>query len=624
LHTVGGAHLLIDGFRFRDGLPSVWVLSHYHSDHYAGLDHEFPWDAPDDAILYCSEVTAALAVNVLGVNVEQVRALPFGRVTPLPALPGVTLCLLPSNHCVGAAMMLFTTSAGSYLHTGDFRADPSMHALPQLARLAGIGSAGVVEVLLDTTYAHSKHTFGCQAEAIETAIETVRLELAGGGAAGTGSAPLSPSPSKKRSRLVFSAPTAPPQRLVDNTRYALSVADLRMRAGSPLDDHPPAAVGGGASSQPQTGRVWVEDGPWGTGYVFFQPHSEPLPVQPPGMHPGIMACRFPGLPAPLGLADTGRTLILISTYSVGKERLLFGIARALRLRLYMTSKKMRMVELMGLARGDLAMCTDRKTEAGVHVVGMGAVGSLFPFFTPNWRGIMRYLNAVNGLEGSGAAAAVPSASAASAGDDAQEAEEAALFAATAGEDAPVPSPSAAAAPPLRFNRVVALLPTGWVTSSAKRHFVSPCGVAAVHLVPYSEHSSYEELCAFLAFLRPHKITPTVYDDEKDAARICALLGKHVNQAAAKRAFLSAFPTGGGRMQARAGGGEDEVVEETPPEAALHCHGCGLSAPQPSSREGLLACGACGSGAVERVPARAPKAAAGGGLRRFFGPQAVSR
>jgi len=60
--------LLVDGFSFRGRVPHThaFFLSHFHSDHYTGLDHSFPWAlAPAGARLFCSEVTAALAVHAL-------------------------------------------------------------------------------------------------------------------------------------------------------------------------------------------------------------------------------------------------------------------------------------------------------------------------------------------------------------------------------------------------------------------------------------------------------------------------------------------------------------------------------------------------------------------------------
>lgn len=133
----------------------VYFLSHFHSDHYAGLS---PTVAATCGVVYASRPSAALLVSQLHVPQEAAFAMDFGRrycfslVTgqllsqsgsgcakgppededeeELPnLLPAGTLerdvfyvRLIPANHCPGAAMLLFTSAAfGSVLHTGDFR-----------------------------------------------------------------------------------------------------------------------------------------------------------------------------------------------------------------------------------------------------------------------------------------------------------------------------------------------------------------------------------------------------------------------------------------------------------------------------------------------------------------------
>jgi hypothetical protein len=67
--------------------------------------------------------------------------------------------------------------------------------------------------------------------------------------------------------------------------------------------------------------------------------------------------------------------------------------------------------------------------------------------------------------------------------------------------------------------------------------------AEVYLVPYSEHSSFPELQAFVRALKPRKISPHVYSDAADRDRIVARFSHLLDSTAAKRAFFSAFGSG---------------------------------------------------------------------------------
>src|SRR5689334_6321861 len=109
-HTIAGAGpILIDGFRFRDKGCTAYFLTHFHSDHYSGLDDGFPWGNTTGALLFCSPVTAQLVVAELGVEPALIRVLPFGQTTPVLDFQ---VTLLPVNHCPGAAMLLFRLSDG--------------------------------------------------------------------------------------------------------------------------------------------------------------------------------------------------------------------------------------------------------------------------------------------------------------------------------------------------------------------------------------------------------------------------------------------------------------------------------------------------------------------------------
>jgi hypothetical protein len=174
-HTIDDSGILIDGFRFAREDVTAYVLSHYHSDHYAGLESEFPWDNARGAKLWCTPVTAALVASQLRVRRAHIVAVPFD--TPVHPIPGMTLTFIISNHCPGAAMMLVEWRGVTRLHCGDARWHPAMRSLPLLARLASTPGS-VDELLLDTTYAHPKHDFPPQAGVVNDAVALVRGLLA--------------------------------------------------------------------------------------------------------------------------------------------------------------------------------------------------------------------------------------------------------------------------------------------------------------------------------------------------------------------------------------------------------------------------------------------------------------
>jgi len=98
---------------------------------------------------------------------------------------------------------------------------------------------------------------------------------------------------------------------------------------------------------------------------------------------------------------------------------------------------------------------------------------------------------------------------------------------------------AVAAPPLRFTRVVGILPSGWSYRGAGG---SPLvggvgGCASIHLIPYSEHSSSSELDRFVGFLKPTRVVPSVFRDQHEYERMEKRFHRLTSQTAAKQLFL---------------------------------------------------------------------------------------
>uniref|UniRef100_A0A8C4YAN4 DNA cross-link repair 1A n=1 Tax=Gopherus evgoodei TaxID=1825980 RepID=A0A8C4YAN4_9SAUR len=118
-----------------------------------------------------SGITGNLVKSKLRVQEQYVHTLPMDTEC---TVNGIKVVLLDANHCPGATMILFCLPNGNVmLHTGDFRADPSMKHCPLLI------SRKIHTLYLDTTYCSPEYTFPSQQEviqfAINTAFETVTL-----------------------------------------------------------------------------------------------------------------------------------------------------------------------------------------------------------------------------------------------------------------------------------------------------------------------------------------------------------------------------------------------------------------------------------------------------------------
>jgi DNA repair metallo-beta-lactamase len=165
---VPGTDFLIDAFMFLSHRPtfsSNWFLTHFHSDHYAGLTKHF-----NNGRIYCSEVTRNLIVAKLKVPESSITILPLNQSI---VIEGVKVTAVDACHCPGAVMLLFELPSGLvYLHTGDFRFNSSaMCSNPFFIKYArGANSLKRLDALyIDTTYAASHHVFP-PAKAVVSAV----------------------------------------------------------------------------------------------------------------------------------------------------------------------------------------------------------------------------------------------------------------------------------------------------------------------------------------------------------------------------------------------------------------------------------------------------------------------
>uniref|UniRef100_A0A7S3V473 UBA domain-containing protein n=1 Tax=Chaetoceros debilis TaxID=122233 RepID=A0A7S3V473_9STRA len=208
-----------------------------------------------------------------------------------------------------------------------------------------------------------------------------------------------------------------------------------------------------------------------------------------------------------------RTLVLLSCYSIGKEKVLWNSALQSKQLVFVNKTKHRMLQCIKAhqdveaSSGIIDRCTLDPKKSDIHVITMGTAGSLHPFFQPNFEECALYAHRLN----------------------------------------------------KGYNKVVAFLPTGWANSSK---YNRENGVAKkivdlkeivkkgkvngnnhmmdveVRCVAYSEHSSYNELRACVEYTRPKQIIPTVFSGEKDYAAIEKRFQDLVDSQRAKQAFIS--------------------------------------------------------------------------------------
>ncbi|KAF2400518.1 DRMBL-domain-containing protein, partial [Trichodelitschia bisporula] len=176
-----GFAICVDAFRYGavEGCQA-YFLSHFHSDHYIGLSGKW-CHGP----IYCSRATGNLVRQQLRVDPKWVVDLDFEQETEVPGTGGVTVIMIPANHCPGSSLFLFQKALGKgpnpkkrrVLHCGDFRACRSHVEHPHLCPSIPCPTSGKTKLqkidvcYLDTTYLNPKYAFPPQEDVVQACVD---------------------------------------------------------------------------------------------------------------------------------------------------------------------------------------------------------------------------------------------------------------------------------------------------------------------------------------------------------------------------------------------------------------------------------------------------------------------
>lgn len=150
-----------------------------------------------------------------------------------------------------------------------------------------------------------------------------------------------------------------------------------------------------------------------------------------------------------------RILMIFGAYTIGKERIYLSVAERLKMKVYVDTRRYRILSALEWSPEKLALLTTKRSESNLWVVPLGHI---------NMKKMPPY---IHGL-------------------------------------------SQAKNPSQTYDRVIGFRPTGWSNTVSKSIVTSRrSGKLTIHDVPYSEHSSFPELVDCIRVLKPKKIIPTV-------------------------------------------------------------------------------------------------------------------
>ncbi|KAI4119016.1 MAG: hypothetical protein LQ338_007337 [Usnochroma carphineum] len=408
-----GFYICVDAFRYGavEGCQA-YFLSHFHSDHYVGLTSSW-CHGP----IYCSRVTGNLVRRQLRVDPKWVVDLEFDKKIEVPGTQGVFVTMIPANHCPGSSLYLYEKVIGK-------------GKTPRVQRVLHCGDFRACP-------AHVQHPL-----LRPDVIDTVTGKSAG----------------QQKLDVCYLDTTylTPKYAFPSQEEVIKACADMCVSLSKDkLDENDDW-------EQAKKERA-------GSGMVRFIRKDSDIVKEEPDENGDNKAALSKGI-----AKKRGRLLVIVGTYSIGKERICLGVAKALNSKIYATPNKQKICaaledpELM-------ARMTNDPLEAQVHMQMLMEIRA---------ETLADYLTGYKP----------------------------------------------------HFSRIVGFRPSGWNYRPPNSRFVeSPAVQTVLHSdnwksrysmaelmpqrgstresqcfgVPYSEHSSFRELTMFCCALRIDKIIPTV-------------------------------------------------------------------------------------------------------------------
>jgi DNA cross-link repair 1A protein len=406
-----GLFICVDAFRYgKVEGQNAYFLSHFHSDHYIGLTSSW-CHGP----IYASKVTCNLMIQQLRVDPKWVIPLEFEKKVEVPNTKGVYVTMIPANHCPGSSLYLFEKVTGKN-KDGSPRQTRILHCGDFRACPAHVAHPLLRPDIVDSITGQTK----------QQTIDTCYLDTTY----------LTPKYAFPSQHDVIDACA---QMCVSLSKETVDSSDnwekvKAERAGSVM-------------------KKFLEQGENDSAKTDAEEDKEEVNKTP---------------------KTRGRLLVVIGTYSIGKERICLGIAKALESKIYAPPSKMRICKCLEDPELN-ARLTSNPIEAQVHMT---------PLMEIRADTLHDYMMGYNG----------------------------------------------------HFARVVGFRPTGWSYRPPTSRFTeNPAVNTVLHSdgwktrytmrdlapqrgstresncfgVPYSEHSSFRELTMFCCALRINRIVPTV-------------------------------------------------------------------------------------------------------------------
>lgn len=406
-----GFSICVDAFRYGAVQGcEAYFLSHFHSDHYIGLTANWRHGP-----IYCSHVTANLVRQQLRVDPKWVVDLEWEEETEIPGTDGVNVTMIPANHCPGSSLFLFEKPIGKGIN-------------PAMRRVLHCGDFRACRAHLEHPLLRPDVIDAVSGKSRQQKLDVCYLDTTY----------LNP-------KYAF-----PSQGEVIQACADMCVSLNKVRADE--------TDGWEQMKRERAGKGMINFVQKPSGLVKEEGNEDDVDAMKPSK----------------GTKDRGKLLVVVGTYSIGKERMCLGIAKAMGSKIYAPPGKMRVCVALEDPELNERLTRDPR-DAQVHMT---------PLFEIRAETLDDYLK------------------------DYRDTFARAVGFRPTGWNYRPPNSRFTESPLVQ----TVLHSNNWKSNFSMRDLVPQRGStsrASSFGVPYSEHSSFRELTMFCCALRIDKIIPTV-------------------------------------------------------------------------------------------------------------------